>query len=68
MSAQKNFCEHMKADVMLFRTMQMDDMSWFDSHIDRMMKDENRLTEPIAAWLPKKLFTWLYRQSQKKRK
>ena len=61
--------EHMKADVMrYFGTMQMDDMSWLDSYIDRMMKDEKQVDGTYRRLVTEKLFTWAASQAKPKEK
>lgn len=61
--------EHMKQDVMrYFGTMQMDDMSWLDSYIDRMMKDEKQVDGSYRRLITEKLFNWAASQAKPKEK
>ncbi|UEG50388.1 trigger factor [Ferruginibacter lapsinanis] len=52
--------ESMKAEVMrYFGTMNLgDDISWLDSYIDRMMKDEKQVDASYRRLVTEKLFSW----------
>ncbi|CAN5334548.1 trigger factor [soil metagenome] len=52
--------ENMKKEVLqYFGQMNMDgDMSWIDSYIDRMMKDEKQVDESYRRLITDKLFGW----------
>lgn len=55
--------EHMRVDIMrYFGTMNMSlgqDMSWMDSYVDRMMKDNNQVDQTYRRLLTEKLFRQL---------
>jgi len=52
--------ESMKKEIMnYFGQMNMDnDMSWIDSYIDRMMKDEKQVDQAYHRLITEKLFSW----------
>jgi trigger factor len=52
--------EHMKKEIMAyFGQMNMDgDLSWIDSYIDRMMKDEKQVDQAYHRLITEKLFSW----------
>ena len=52
--------EYMKGEVMrYFGGMSLgDDISWLDSYIDRMMKDEKQVESSYRRLITEKLFTW----------
>ncbi len=62
--------ESMKAEVMrYFGQMNMgEDMSWLDSYIDRMMKDEKQVDATYRRLITEKLFTWMESQTKPKEK
>ena len=62
--------EHMKVEVMrYFGQMNMgEDMSWLDSYIDRMMKDEKQVDATYRRLITEKLFGWAESQAKPKEK
>lgn len=58
--------ENMRNEVMrYFGQMNMgDDMSWLDSYIDRMMKDEKQVDATYRRLITEKLFTWMEGQTK----
>lgn len=61
--------QHMKNEVMrYFGNMQMDDMSWLDSYVDRMMKDEKQVDSTYRRLVTEKLFNWAASQAKPKEK
>ncbi len=58
--------EHMKIEVMrYFGSMPMgEDMSWLDSYIDRMMKDEKQVDATYRRLVTEKLFSWIEAQTK----
>ena len=62
--------DHMKAEVMrYFGQMNMgEDMSWLDSYIDRMMKDEKQVDATYRRLITEKLFGWAESQTKPKEK
>ncbi|MFT3910058.1 MAG: trigger factor [Ferruginibacter sp.] len=62
--------ESMKAEVMrYFGQMNMgQDMSWLDSYIDRMMKDEKQVDATYRRLITEKLFRWMESQTKTKDK
>jgi trigger factor len=62
--------EHMKIEVMrYFGQMNMgEDMSWLDSYIDRMMKDEKQVDATYRRLITEKLFSWAESQTKPKEK
>ncbi len=61
---------HMKAEVMrYFGQMNMgEDMSWLDSYVDRMMKDEKQVDATYRRLVTEKLFGWVESQTKPKEK
>ena len=61
---------HMKAEVMrYFGQMNMgEDMSWLDSYVDRMMKDEKQVDATYRRLVTEKLFGWIESQTKPKEK
>ena len=61
---QEELREYMQKEVMqYFGQMKMDgDISWMDSYIDRMMKDEKRVDSSYRRLLTDKLFEWAQSQ------
>jgi trigger factor len=68
--AEEELRNFMKADVMrYFGAMNMgDDMSWLDSYIDRMMKDEKQVDGTYRRLITEKLFNWASDQVKAKEK
>jgi trigger factor len=62
--------EQMKLEVMrYFGQMNMgEDMSWLDSYIDRMMKDEKQVDATYRRLITEKLFGWMESQTKPKEK
>ena len=62
--------ETMRTEVMrYFGQMNMgDDMSWLDSYIDRMMKDEKQVDATYRRLITEKLFGWMESQTKPKEK
>lgn len=62
--------EHMKAEVLrYFGQMNMDgDMSWLDSYIDRMMKDEKQVDNTYRRLITEKVFGFAASQTKAKEK
>ncbi|MFT3979667.1 MAG: trigger factor [Ferruginibacter sp.] len=62
--------EHMKAEVMrYFGQMNMDgDMSWLESYIDRMMKDEKQVESTYRRLITEKVFAFAAAQTKAKEK
>ena len=62
--------EHMKQEVMrYFGQMNMgEDMSWLDSYIDRMLKDEKQVDATYRRLITEKLFGWAESQTKPKEK
>ena len=62
--------ETMRTEVMrYFGQMNMgDDMSWLDSYIDRMMKDEKQVDATYRRVITEKLFGWMESQTKPKEK
>jgi trigger factor len=62
--------EYMKAEVMrYFGSMNMGgDMSWLESYIDRMMKDEKQVDSSYRRLITDKLFNWAESQVKPKEK
>jgi trigger factor len=62
--------ETMKAEVMrYFGQMNMgDDVSWLDSYIDRMMKDEKQVDATYRRLITEKVFGWATAQTNPKEK
>lgn len=62
--------ENMKVEVMrYFGQMNMgEDMSWLDSYIDRMMKDEKQVDATYRKLITEKLFGWMEAQTKPKEK
>ena len=60
--------ENMKVEVMrYFGQMNMgEDMSWLDSYIDRMMKDEKQVDATYRKLITEKLFGWMEAQTKPK--
>ncbi len=60
----------MKAEVMnYFGGMSMgDDVSWLDSYVDRMMKDEKQVDASYRRMITEKLFNWAQSQAAPKEK
>jgi trigger factor len=60
----------MKVEVMrYFGQMNMgEDMSWLDSYIDRMMKDEKQVDATYRRLITEKLFNWMEAQTKPKAK
>ena len=60
----------MRTEVMrYFGQMNMgDDMSWLDSYIDRMMKDEKQVDATYRRLITEKLFGWMESQTKPKEK
>ncbi len=61
---------HMREEVSrYFGQMNMgEDMSWLDSYIDRMMKDEKQVDATYRRLVTEKLFTWIESQTKPKEK
>ena len=61
---------HMKAEVMrYFGQMNMsEDMSWLDSYVDRMMKDEKQVDATYRRLVTEKLFGWVESQTKPEEK
>ena len=68
--SQDELKAHMKEEVMrYFGQMNMgDDMSWLESYIDRMMKDEKQVDATYRRLITEKLFTWIESQTKPKEK
>lgn len=62
--------ENMKVEVMrYFGQMNMgEDMSWLDSYLDRMMKDEKQVDATYRKLITEKLFGWMEAQTKPKEK
>ncbi len=62
--------ENMKTEVMrYFGQMNMgEDMSWLESYIDRMMKDEKQVDATYRKLITEKLFGWMEAQTKPKEK
>ena len=45
-----------------------EDMSWLDSYIDRMMKDEKQVDATYRKLITEKLFGWMEAQTKPKEK
>ncbi len=62
--------DQMKTEVMrYFGQMNMgEDMSWLDSYIDRMMKDEKQVDATYRRLITEKLFGWIESQTKPKEK
>jgi trigger factor len=67
---QDELKESMKLEVMrYFGQMNMgEDMSWLDSYIDRMMKDEKQVDATYRRVITEKLFSWMEAQTKPKEK
>lgn len=68
--SQDELREGMKAEVMrYFGQMNMgQDMSWLDSYLDRMMKDEKQVDATYRRLITEKLFNWMEAQTKPKEK
>jgi len=68
--SEEELKESMKAEVMrYFGQMNMgQDMSWLDSYIDRMMKDEKQVDATYRRLITEKLFVWMQSQTKPKEK
>ena len=68
--SQDELKAHMKEEVMrYFGQMNMrEDMSWLESYIDRMMKDEKQVDATYRRLITEKLFTWIESQTKPKEK
>ena len=64
--SQDELKAHMKEEVMrYFGQMNMgEDMSWLESYIDRMMKDEKQVDATYRRLITEKLFTWIESQTK----
>jgi trigger factor len=62
--------EYMKMEIMrYFGTMNMgEDISWIESYIDRMMKDEKQVDSSYRRLITDKLFNWIEVQAKTKEK
>src|SRR5262249_29920744 len=62
--------ENMRNEVMrYFGQMNMgEDMSWLDSYIDRMMKDEKQVDATYRRLITEKMFNWMESQTKPKEK
>ncbi len=62
--------ENMRNEVMrYFGQMNMgEDMSWLDSYIDRMMKDEKQVDATYRRLITEKMFNWMEAQTKPKEK
>ena len=58
--------DHMSEEIMqYFGQMNMDgDLSWMDSYIDRMMKDEKQVDSSYRRLITEKLFAWAESQTK----
>ncbi len=67
---QDELKDSMRTEVMrYFGQMNMgEDMSWLDSYIDRMMKDEKQVDATYRRLVTEKLFTWIEGQTKPKEK
>ena len=67
---QEELKAHMREEVMrYFGQMNMgDDMSWLESYIDRMMKDEKQVDATYRRLVTEKLFQWIESQTKAKEK
>jgi trigger factor len=67
---QEELRDHMKQEVMrYFGQMNMgEDMSWLDSYIDRMMKDEKQVDSTYRRLITEKLFDHVEKQVKTKEK
>ena len=63
---QAELKDSMKTEVMrYFGSMSLgDDMSWLDSYIDRMMKDEKQVDASYRRLVTEKLFNWAQSQAK----
>jgi trigger factor len=68
--SQDDLKTHMKEEVMrYFGQMNMgEDMSWLDSYIDRMMKDEKQVDATYRRLITEKLFSHIEAQVKTKNK